>query len=310
MLAALLAAFAGSIVGRGQSLPQPPVAEIVRSAAAARQTYLVEFKNLISNETRRVTVYDKDGDVKRERTVISKFVVYGLTKDSDRITEFRNVTAVDGKPVSNPDKRVEDFFQSLRTAESSAKELQRIERESQRYDEDLAVNGFTLFEGVTLAPNLTDYFEYTLAGRDVVEGNPVYLVDYRQTKPSPYIKADGSRPPEDGTFGVFYDLALDTREPRLNGRLWIDAANYRIWREKRTMTLRPEGFERPVVAAETLFEYQPSEFGILTPKRIVHTQFALQKKGLTSRKDVAATLEYEKFRRPDVDVKVIESPEP
>jgi hypothetical protein len=296
-----------SAAGFAQSAPRPSD-EIVKQAVAARGAYLDEFRNLVSNENRTVTVYAKDGDVKRRKSVSSKFVVYRSTKQADRITEFRNVTAVNGEIVPGTEKRVEDFFVSVQKAESSAKELERIVTESQRYDDELAINGFTLFQGVTLAENLRPYFEFSVVGTEIISGVDTLVIEYRQTRPSPFIRVNDP-PPSDGSVGVFYDSGLEIKNgvnERLSGRIWLDAGNYRIWKEQRTMTVQPEGFPKPVIVAQTDFEYGPSDFGILTPRRIVHSQYQILKKARASRKDVSVTLEYDKFRRPDVEVKVTE----
>src|SRR5687767_15086830 len=118
--------------------PPPPLAvdEIVRRAAEQTPVYVDAFKNLLSEETKTFEIYDRDGNVRKRRVVRSTFIVYQLSKDEKRIVEYRNVTAVDGKPLSQIDARAEEFFEKLVKVESSAKELERIESESQRYDEE------------------------------------------------------------------------------------------------------------------------------------------------------------------------------
>ena len=69
------------------------------------------------------------------------------------------------------------------------------------------------------------------------------------------------------------------------------------------MTVQPEGFSRPVVGVSNEFEYQNSEFGILTAKRITYTTYRIDSKNGTSMPEDRAVLEYEKFTRPDVEVK-------
>lgn len=298
-----------SVAGLAQTGPRPALADVLRSAVAARDAYLGEFRNLLSFENRTVAVYSKDGNIKRRKMVRSKFVVYESTKEKGRISEFRNVVEVDGNPVPNSEKRVEDFFVSVQKAESSARELERIAKESQKYDDELAINGFTLFQGVILAENLRPFFEFNIVGRETVSGADTLAVEYRQTRASQFIRLINP-PPPGGSIGVYYDAGLDTKNglnERLSGRIWLDAANYRIWKEERIMSIQPDGYATPVVVARTDFEYGPSDFGILTPRKIVHTQYQVLKKERSSRKDVGVTLDYEKFRRPEVEVKVTES---
>ena len=94
--------------------------------------------------------------------------------------------------------------------------------------------------------------------------------------------------------------------PRINGKLWIDAATFQIHREIRNLTLQPAGASAPITAVTDEFEYQPSQFGILTPKLIRHTQYAVKTKAASAQKQVVISMEYGNFTKPDVEVKSAE----
>lgn len=298
-----------SVITRTQTAANPTLAEIIDQAARQRTAYQDVFKNLLSRETKTFEIYGKKGDVKKTRSVVSTFLVYQLTKDAERISEFRNVKAVDGRQLENTEDRAKNLFEAVSKAESSEKELDRIENESQRFDEDIAVTGQTLFQAVTLADNLRPFFDFTLDGKAAIDGNQVYAVSYRQTNSTPYISADPRRVVGDHRLSVSNDAGLkmsgDLGE-RLSGKLWIDAATYQVRREMRTFTLQPPGFPRPVTLAETTFEYQKSDFGILTPKRITHVQYLISADDKSSRKEAAIIFLYDNFTRPDVEVKSAE----
>lgn len=130
------------------------------------------------------------------------------------------------------------------------------------------------------------------------------IISYRQTRPSPYILTETKNQPSDGKLAVIYDLDYEGEaNGRLRGKLWIDSRNYQIWKEQREMTVQPEGFAAPAVFAETSFEYQSSNFGVLTPRRIVYKEFEINKKLNIPRKTLGLTFTYDKFTRPDVEVK-------
>ncbi len=285
---------------------QPSVDEIVRRAAAQTPVYVEAFKNLLSEETKTFEIYGKDGDVKKRRVVRSTFIVYQLSKDTNRIVEYRNVNSVDGKRVGNADARAQEFFEKLVSVESSNKELERIETESQRYDEELFISNLTLFQSVALGENLRKNFEFTLAGKDNIDGKDVYVIEYRQTQASPNITiGKGGQ----GTAGLNYDLDLDGLKDvneRLNGKFWIDSETFQVAREDRVLTVQPTGFVTRVPVSENRFEFQKSDFGIMTPRRISHLQFDIDKKKRVSVKDVQVVFEYDKFTQPDVDVKSTE----
>ena len=288
---------------------EPPLADIIQKAVEQRQAYQSVFKNLLSRETKLFEIYNKKGAVKKRRTVLSTFLVYQLAKDSNRVAEFRNIASVDGMPLKDAEGRAESLFQSVEKAESSDKEIQRIEDESQRFDQDVSVTGLTLFQAVPLSDNLRPNFDFKIVGKDTLKGNTVYVVSYMQNKSSPYISADEKRLSGDHKLTVFYDAGIDKEGDlgeKLSGELWIDATSFQIWREVRKFELQPAGFDRPVLLAETTFDYQKSAFGILTPKEIVHHQYQIVPAERASRKSAKITFDYDNFTKPDVEVKSAE----
>jgi hypothetical protein len=293
-----------------QAAPTLTVDEIVRRAAEQTSVYVEAFKNLLSEETKTFEIYGRDGDVKKRRVVRSTFIVYQLSKDSDKIIEYRNVISVDGKTLGQTDARAQEFFEKLVKVETSAKELERIETESQRYDEELYISNLTLFQSIALADNLRKDFVFTLTGKDNIDGNEVYVVEYRQSRASPNITIGGA---SNGMSGLNYDVDLkglkDVNE-RLNGKFWIDTQTFQVVREFRVLSIQPPDFETRVPVSENRFEFQKSEFGIMTPSRISHLQFDIDKKKRASVKDVQVVFEYEKFTKPDVDVKASEVKRP
>ena len=112
-----------------QPVSAPPVSEMVEKAAAKRTEYITQFKDLLSRETKTFEVFDKDGSVKKRKTIVSNFLVYSLEKRKDAVTEFRSVLSVDGKTVNDADKRTQDLYNDVAKASSSESELSKIERE-------------------------------------------------------------------------------------------------------------------------------------------------------------------------------------
>ena len=93
-----------------QNAADIPLPEIIRRAAEQRTVYQDVFKNLLSRETKTSETYKKNGEVKKQRTVVSTFLVYQLSKDANRISEFRNIKSVDGKPLNNTEMRARRAF--------------------------------------------------------------------------------------------------------------------------------------------------------------------------------------------------------
>jgi hypothetical protein len=282
------------------------IEEILRKADQQRKIYIQEFKNLLSQETKTFEIYDKNGVAKKHRTVKSVFIIYQLSRGTNEISEFRNVVEVDGKPVDNADHRAQDFFEKIEKTESVDKELKKLHEESQRYDLDLLVNGYTLFRTVALDERLWPYFDYSLERIVTIDGADAYLISYQQTRECPFIAVNKKPNAPDVKLAVVYNVGLKDNidyKGRLHGTLLIDAATFQVWREERAMTLQPEGFETRVPLSENTFEFQKSDFGIFTPKRITHTLYEFKQKEHISIKEGQITFEYEKFTKPDVEVK-------
>ncbi|MEP6848597.1 MAG: hypothetical protein ABI999_07060 [Acidobacteriota bacterium] len=301
---------------RAQQPSQPLLDNILDKAGEETFKYFDSFKNLLSEETKTIETFDKHGEIKKTKTIKSTFLVYQLTKDETRSVEFRNVVSVDGKPLDNADKRTQDFFTKVSSAESSSKELEQLYKESSRYDGDLVVDGLTLFQSLVLAKNLRPLFAFSYVGTKVKDGASVYEIAYQQTKGSPDISINNKKNPNSGKSGFDYEIDTDSNRElngRLRGTLWIDASTFQIRGEHRELTVQPDAVGKPMPVIVNDFEFQSSDFGILTPKRITHIQSRLVEKGQEATKEIRLTLDYANFSRPDVEVKSSEvknSPKP
>lgn len=294
-----------SVSGQAVSSGRLSLEEVILKAAEQRVKYIAEFKNLLSQESKSMEFYDKKGSVKKTRSIISTFIVYQLSRDDRSVAEYRSVLSVDGKNISDADKRAEDFFERIAKVDSSSKELEKLEDEGSRFDEQISVNGFTLFQAAALAENIRSSMTFRMEREDILSGNAVYVITYSQSKPSPYIINGGPRGAGDGKLTLIYDTGMDEKDAafRLNGEFWIDAATFQVRREKRNLAVLPFGWNVPVVLAETVFEYENSDFGILIPKVIEHTTLDIRKKERTSLKESKITFSYSKFTKPEVEVK-------
>ncbi|CAN5786873.1 hypothetical protein BH20ACI4_BH20ACI4_32910 [soil metagenome] len=267
----------------------PDTKEIVNKAAEQQSVYVNTFKNLIAEENKTIESYDENGNLEKNREIVSTFIVYQFSTDANQAAEFRNVLSVDGKPVKNADKRAQKFFEKIVKAESSKKELDKLTDESLRYDRYLKLFGFTLNKAVYLSKNLISYFDFQIVRKENYNGREVFILGYKQLRESPDIIITTSK-----------DIKLNAR---LSGSLWIDAETFQVWREERERTVQPEIFDKPVMTSQETYEYQKSDFGILTPKKITYTNYAVKVLQKTSVKDAKLTLEYGKFSKPETEIK-------
>lgn len=280
--------------------------EFLNTAAKERQAYIDGFRDLTAPESKTFTLFNKDGEVKKTRSVRSLFLVYQLKKRSGT-QEIRSVISVDGKPVSGAEQRSQEFFDKVTKAENVEKEIKSVRDESLRYDDYLLIDNSTLFEAVTLASNLRPLFDFKFIGTEMVNGILTNVVTYDQTQDSEYIGINDKSRADDGKLNLDFAVDVDGKNvsPRLDGKMWFDASNGKLIRELRRLTVKPDKFPSRQVAQEMTFDYAPSNFEIYTPKRIVYTFFDLDKKH-EPRKDTMVTFEYGEFTQPHTDVRLLD----
>lgn len=298
-----------------QETPQPsptPVNLETFLAEAEKQTalYKENFNNLLAEETKIFDDYDKRGKIDKRRRIESNFLVYQSVKIPGKAVEYRNVVKVDGKPVGNIESRAREFFEQVLSSETAEKELERIEKESTRFDKNLEISGLTLNQAPVLAEHIRPVLDFKLVGEDTIEGREVFIFSYRQTISSPYIVFNDSKAQPDKLFIAYeYDMPGSLKEARvfLRGKLWIDRETFQVLREQRELALQPENQPEPVNLIETNFEYQISDLGVLTPKKITLTDYKIKVKNkgkdISVVKDNQATFEYSKFTKSNVEVK-------
>lgn len=311
ILFAIFVLTAVSAVGQISPTPSPtPVSLGTILSEAEKQTvqYKQNFTNLLAEEIKTFDDYKKDGSIDKTRRIESNFLVYQSVKNPGAVVEYRNVTKVDGEPVNNVERRAEEFFNDVLRSDSAAKELEKIQKESTRYDKNLVIKGFTLNQAPVLDGNIRPFLDFRLVGEDIFENREVYVIDYKQKTRSPYIIFnDDNQDPKGLHLRYFLDLPKQFRqsEPFLSGRLWIDKEFFQVLGEQRNVMVRPQNGQKPFAVMETSFIYQYSDLGYLTPKKIILTDYNIQTKGdeFTVTIDNKATLEYTKFTQSNVEVK-------
>jgi hypothetical protein len=279
--------------------PRPQLApaelqELVRRAGLGVSEYRAKFKDLTADEDQKIEEYDGEGKLKKQRRIVSELVIYQSQLDTSSTAEYRYVREVDGVAVAKREERLVNLFKRLAKADSVKKELDRISRESQRYNRGYSTDGLTLNQGMLLGENVRSSFQFTDAGRERIGGREVVVLQYQQVAQNPELSTKLSSTPS----------ALKGSEPLYRGRLWLDAETAQIWREERELTLRHSAWNQPLVLWRFEFEYAGSGFGILTPRRIVWSSYNRGRTGANKLPELLlggkVTFEYSSFRRFDV----------
>jgi hypothetical protein len=242
---------------------QTELEALLTTARANIASYHTVFKDLASEETKTVEIYEKPGALSGKRRIVSDFIVYQSQRDPAVMTEYRNVREVDGVAVSRRDERAIKLFERLTKADSILKELNRIHREGSRYDFGWKYEGFTLLRGLPLQKDLHTSFNFEVEGREQINGRDVIVVRFRPTpqSPNPRVSVDW-----------LSDFKLS--DPRYRGRLWLDVQTAQLWREEVELVMRSSTAPDPLVVSRFEFQYAPSSFEVWVPERMVFSVFS------------------------------------
>lgn len=289
---------AGTSFGQQPAHSEPGPAELkelVRRAGITTGEYKAKFKDLTAEEEQKVEEYDGEGKLKRQRRIVSDLIIYQSQLDPTQMVEYRDVKSVDGVAVKKREARLVSLLNESAKADSVKKELDRISRESQRYDLAHSFYGMTLNQGLPLEEKLREAFQFTLAGREQVNGHGAIVVGYQQVSHTPSLMSDLKGLPAPLKGGeVFY-----------RGRLWLDAETAQIRREVREVTLRLPSLSHPLVLYRCDLDYADSRFGFLTPRRIAVTTYSRGRTGADKKPELllggTITFEYGSFIRFAVD---------
>ena len=291
--------------------PGVPLETILENTSKQSENYRETFRNLLADEFKTFEEFDKNNNSEKKTTVKSSFLVYQSGKKATSTAELRNVLEVNGKPVPDSQRRGEEFLAELDKQTTLESELKKLQKESSKYDKTWEVYGLTLNQAVTLKPVLRSAFDYRFLGTENFNGNEVYVVSYQQKTKSPRIVVNekSTLGPDEfsATFSIDVPKDLKNTNLFLRGKLWIDAKTFQIWREERDLIARPED---PVILLSNVFEYQPSNFGILVPKNIKMTIYnAKKEKGsnkFSSLRNFTMDFDYTNFRQTNVEVKILD----
>jgi hypothetical protein len=261
--------------------------------------YEETFKNLTAEETKFMEVFDAEGNLRQKRTVEAELFVYQSTRDENRIAEFRNVRRVDGKPLADFQARMADLFEYLAKAKTAQGEMEKLHDEWLRHDIGRRFWGYTITQG-RLFKALGPAVRGLVVGRERINGHDTVIYAFQQFADS---RATWGPDPEavvEDIQGLRNRVGVKTR---YRGKLWLDVESGQLWRQEVELTAEYFFFAQPQVLIRLEQDYQPSEFGILTPQKFVFSWFAHMRDreksprlALTSR----TTYSYGKFTRFDV----------
>jgi hypothetical protein len=265
---------------------------LLDKANALSDKYRSLFRDLTAEEKRVFELYKKTGELDTRRQTVSDLIVYASQRDPNKVAEYRNIREVDGKPVKNQLERVEKLFDRVSKADSPGKELDRINRESARYDLDTQFTGYTVLNAFAAWKQSRRIFKYEFAGRERLRDQELVVIKFEQTE---FVK---------NLFGLRHYEKLNVTGPLMRGQYWLDPQTGRLWRERHEIFFRDNAQPRTFKAIEVDYDFISGEQGIWLPQRILFQYFNPLKsdKGFPVEMylSVRITHEYGPFRRFEV----------
>lgn len=287
--------------------------ELLDKAERATRVYSETFKNLSATERKTIRAFRRDNSIEETREIESNFIVYESPR-TGAVNEFRNVVEFNGKNVQPSNRKIADFFERLAKSDSDAEEYKRIRDEGQRFDGRVTAWGMTLWQDAPFGARRS-FFAFKFVEATKIEGRDALVIEYEQIKPTALIVANPTaaeravKTPGGREYSTFVSDNLRPTHPRMRGKIWLDRETVQIWRNEFQIVLHPANLSKPVVSAEFVFEYQPSDFKILVPKsfRMVNYQInGKTDKDLRVTKDRERVFEYSKFREARSEIKKYE----
>jgi hypothetical protein len=230
---------------------------LLRQADAQRREFTETFKGLIAVETRLTELFDNDGSVTRQRLVVSDFLVYSSSIREGVISEYRVARSVDGKAVRNAQDEAIKSFTRIADAKTAKEEGERLQSLMLKHVLRYATVGFTLHPLGVVAEERRKDAVFTIDGREAVGGRDAVVLKY---------ELKTWRPERGGPYHRFTDPRLGQR-----GRAWLDTTDGRLLRWENEHLIGDVDISTPGPFLLTTVDYEPSAFGIWTPRQVVAT---------------------------------------
>lgn len=263
------------------------LATMLERMAVNAERYKQTFKDLTAEERRRFELFAVDGKLDKQNRLVADLIVYQSQRNANRAMEFRNVREVDGAPVQNQTERLEKLFVKLVKENSADKEMQRILKESTRYDFGFQLGGYLYYKSMASWKELQPFFRFEAAGQE----RNLLVVKFEQTE---FRK---------GMFGL--DGIFDPKKftgPLMRGTFWVDPATAEIHQEHHEIFFRDN--QNPAVTHKTIevdYAFTPSRYEVFLPRHVTSQFFrvikARKNEPLTVYRVVKSTSEFGDFQR-------------
>ena len=292
------------VSANGQKLSESELQAFILKATEKTAEYSTVFKNLSVEETKTFSIFDETEKLKSQKKVLSDLIIYESETNKNNLGEFRNVREVNGKIIKNSNKRTVKLFAKIADTKSFEDDLKKLNNEGSRYDTGINIYGLTSSQPIPLDSELLSAFKFEEIGREIIEENEAIAVKFQQKTVSPKLEMKIDTP----------DI-LEATNKFCRGIVWLDLKNQQILKLMIEITFDSPKFTETFVVMKQEYFYQPGNFGVYLPRKIVTENFnpkveksaklllKTSKIKPNSQLQTRLTMEYKNFSKFDVTVK-------
>lgn len=230
--------------------------ELLDKVQAEIHRYTDSFRNLTTTQTKTIRLFDRSGKTKRTRTITSDMVVVEID-GTDGVTEFFIVRTVDGKAIRDADRRSLRMFRNLAKSRDAKQSLERLRKESIRYDLGILVHGFTLSQSIAFEKDVRQAFDYRIECSTRDTANEFIKIVYEQKEIIPSLDLNIDAP-----------KTLSISRTYIRGEALIDPSSFQIAKLLTQIVIESPHFTSPFVVVQQDAKYRPSRFGFRVPESI------------------------------------------
>lgn len=175
--------------------------EVLFRANEAVVAYEKQFSSVVAQERYVQRIVRPDGTVARERVTISDFLLV-RPPGAETWLGFRDVLEVDGKPVADRQKRLEQLF--LEAPDQAFDRARRIAAESARYNIGRIQRTINvpILSLLFLHVLNRHRFHFEKIGEEPVDGIPTWVIRYSEHARPTIVRAGGGDVFARGTFWI------------------------------------------------------------------------------------------------------------
>ena len=265
------------------SHPKTALESLLDTAGLYARHYRELCRELVAEERMIQKEYDKKGQLQRQKTFVSDYLIVTLPSDPSSTVEFRDILSIDGKPLSRRKRGLAELFEEKST--NAFKEAERVARESTKHNLGRRRYSNLVNFGLNfIMPEAQKQIEYEFEQPGGLSANPEWvLIRFQEISNQTALRAVTP-------FG---------KQPiPSSGLIWLSLPDFRVLRID--FSFRQDA-ELYAVAGRYISEYSPGPDNLLLPSRFEERFYDVKN---PERLLIESVATYSNFRKFSVEVKI------